>query len=122
MGFRRSKDAAHESLRWREFLHDQEDVLAAAGLPGALSDHERFLYFIEHGYVPMPGGHADGTMFSVDELDTSQRRALGRLLSVYVADFYAPGEDPETALYGLGGELAQLVRDARATDIANPSC
>jgi hypothetical protein len=57
-------------------------VLAAAGLPGVLSDHERFLYFIEHAYVPMPGGHADGTMFSVDELDTTQRQALGKLLSV----------------------------------------
>jgi hypothetical protein len=78
-------------MRWREFLDAERELFARAGLPGVVSDRERFDDFVMHGFIPMPGGLADGTMFSVDELDRDQREALERLVRLYVERFGDPG-------------------------------
>lgn len=76
MGYRRPTQAADEAKRWRAFQTDHGRLFERAGLPGLLSDRDRFRYFLEHSYLPMPGEGATSSMFSVDDLDEVQRAAL----------------------------------------------
>jgi hypothetical protein len=91
MSFRRSKVEAQTAMRWREFLAAEQGLFAQASLPGVLGEREKFDDFLMHGFLPMPGGLADGTMFSVDELNGDQREALERLVALYVERFGDPG-------------------------------
>jgi hypothetical protein len=90
--FRRSKDQARQARAWRAFTLSQRGLFDEAGLPGILSeDRDAFDYFLMHGELPMPGGHADGTRFDALELDTAQRDALDRLAALYVGELGDPG-------------------------------
>lgn len=92
MTFRRSKDEARQARAWRDFALTQRDLFDEAGLPGVLSeDRDAFEYFLMEGYLPMPGGHADGTRFDALELGSAQRDALDRLVVLYVGRFGDPG-------------------------------
>lgn len=63
MTYRRSKDDAYEARTWRDFTLSQRELFDKAGLPGVLSeDQDAFDYFLMHGELPMPGGHADGSI------------------------------------------------------------
>ena len=106
MAFRRPKDVARDRVRWREFVHGQSALFDAAGLPVSLADHRTFGDFLMHGFVPMPGGVADGVSFDLDELSPEQRLALGRLVSLYLERFSDPGIDPAVGRLLDGGGRA----------------
>jgi CdiI immunity protein len=90
--FRRSKDQARQARSWQDFTLSQRHLFDEAGLPGILSeDREAFEYFLMEGFLPMPGGLADGTRFEALELDVPQRDALDRLVLLYVGRFGDPG-------------------------------
>lgn len=95
MSFRRSKTAAHEAMKWREFVATHRDLFARAGLPGTLANRDLFTYFMEHGYVD------DGSGFSTVGLDSDQRRALREVARVYIEGF-EPDGDLDTYLGWLG--------------------
>jgi hypothetical protein len=44
-----------------------------------------------HGFLPMPGGRADGTRFSADGLGATQRDSLDELAALYVEQVRDPG-------------------------------
>ena len=44
-----------------------------------------------HGFLPMPGGLADGTRFSADELGATERDSLDQLAALYVEQVTDPG-------------------------------
>jgi hypothetical protein len=44
-----------------------------------------------HGFVPLPGGLADGVAFDLDELSGEQQAALGQLIVKYLSRFENPG-------------------------------
>jgi hypothetical protein len=80
------------SRGWHEFIVSERELFDRAGLPGVLSDERKsFEYFVMHGCLPMPGGHADGTRFSDSELDAAQRDALDKLIASYTDRFGDPG-------------------------------
>jgi hypothetical protein len=106
MTFRRSKDDAGKARVWRNFRLSQRQLFDEAGLPGVLSeDQDAFDYFLMHGYLPMPGGHADGTRFNA-----SQRDRLDRLAALYVEQFGDPGISLGPRLVMTTGSRGQVLR------------
>lgn len=91
MGFRRSKEEARVTLRWRDFRADQKQLFEKAGLPGSMADRRIFDEFLMEAFVEMPGGLAHGVAFNLDELRPDQREALGQLVALYVDRFPDPG-------------------------------
>ena len=68
------------------------ELFNRAGLPGVLSeDQDAFEDFLMEGFLSMPGGLADGTRFSADELGATQRDSLDELAALYVDQFGDPG-------------------------------
>jgi len=90
--YRRSRDDAHKARTWRDFKLSQRELFDSSGLPGVLSeDQDAFEDFLMHGFLPMPGGLADGTRFSADELSATQRDSLDELAALYVEQVRDPG-------------------------------
>jgi hypothetical protein len=90
--YRRSKDDPHKARMWHDFTLSQRELFDKAGLPGLLSeDQDAFEDFLMEGFLPMPGGLADGTRFSADELGATQRDSLDELATCYVEQFGDPG-------------------------------
>jgi hypothetical protein len=86
VGFRRPREDAAFSRRWRSFTSTYVSLFDSARLPGLLRhDRHQFNLFLMHGYVD------DGSGFSTDEMDAQQWAALDRLVAAYVAEFYDPG-------------------------------
>jgi hypothetical protein len=68
------------------------ELFDRAGLPGVLSEEQdAFEDFLMDGFLSMPGGLADGTRFSADELDVTQRDSLDELAALYVEQVRDPG-------------------------------
>jgi hypothetical protein len=86
VGFRRSKAAAQERMKWHNFVAAHADLFRSAGLPESLADRERFFYFMEHGYLD------DGSGFSTTALSCSEQEALRELTRRFVATFETDGD------------------------------
>ena len=92
VSYRRSRDDAHKARTWQDFTVSQRELFDSSGLPGVLtSDQDAFEDFLMHGFLPMPGGLADGTRFSADELAPTQRDSLDELAALYVEQVRDPG-------------------------------
>jgi hypothetical protein len=87
VGYRRPRSAADDARRWRSFRLDHEALFDRAGLPGLLDVRNEFVYFLEHGYVPMPEEAITSASFEVEELDEAQRAALRALIAAYDEEF-----------------------------------
>jgi hypothetical protein len=72
-------------MRWREFTSRERELFERSGLRGAFRDRRLFDYLLMHGDV------ADGSGFSVHDLDPAERRALAQLVGRYLAEFDDPG-------------------------------
>src|SRR5262245_16232361 len=86
MGFRRTKQQAHESHEWQRFLQENRELLSEAGVPVSVSENQdAFVYLLMHGYAP-------SAKFDVDSLDEYQKDLLASVVVQYLqAGFGDPG-------------------------------
>ena len=92
MSFRRSKEAAEDARRWRQFLNATGDLLARAGLPAAAYDSREWF-----DYLLMHGCHPEVTAFTVDQRDPHQQSLLVEAIAPY---FRAGIDDPGLGIFG----------------------
>jgi hypothetical protein len=82
MSFRRSKQRALESYRWRQFVEQNSARLEASGLPLLIyQSQEMFLDFLIHGYIDH---HEDPTRFSVMKLSSFELDLLADIIVDYL--------------------------------------
>lgn len=86
MGYKRDgKKLLHDEAEWRQWRKENDDLLAASGIPDlVVSDADHWYDFLDHGILDH---HDDPLNFNVDDLTVRQKAFLLQLVGTEASGF-----------------------------------